>query len=104
MGLKNLQLIFDHPQQTYYDGQIVSGRLLLQIDEPKRFRCEYDDETLHNLGATRLLLATSYKHTCKMYELISVFSRFGGLVVGMLASGTQDRGFAHDQSRWIFFG
>jgi hypothetical protein len=103
MGLKNLKLIFDHPQQTYFVGQIVSGRLLVHIDEPKKLRCEYDDESLNNLGTTRLISVTVYKHTCKMYELLSVFSGFGGLVVGMLASGTQDRGFAHDQSRWIFF-
>jgi hypothetical protein len=30
------------------------------------------------------------------------FSGFGGLVVSMLASGTQDRGFAPDRSRRIF--
>jgi hypothetical protein len=30
------------------------------------------------------------------------FSGFGGLGVCMLASGTQDRGFAPDRSRWIF--
>jgi uncharacterized protein (DUF1786 family) len=29
-------------------------------------------------------------------------SGFGGLVVSMLASGTQDRGFAPDRSRRIF--
>jgi hypothetical protein len=29
-------------------------------------------------------------------------SGFGGLGVSMLASGTQDRGFAPDRSRWIF--
>jgi hypothetical protein len=27
---------------------------------------------------------------------------FGGLVVSMLASGTQDRGFIPGRSRWIF--
>jgi hypothetical protein len=31
-------------------------------------------------------------------------SGFGGLVVSMLASGTQDRGFASDRSRPIFAG
>jgi hypothetical protein len=31
-------------------------------------------------------------------------SGFGGLVVSMLASGTQDRGFTPGQSRWIFSG
>jgi hypothetical protein len=31
-------------------------------------------------------------------------SGFGGLVVSMLASGTQDRGFAPEQSRLIFSG
>jgi hypothetical protein len=29
-------------------------------------------------------------------------SGFGGLVISMLASGTQDRGFAPDRSRRIF--
>jgi hypothetical protein len=29
-------------------------------------------------------------------------SGFGGLVVSMLASGTQDHGFTPGQSRWIF--
>jgi hypothetical protein len=31
-------------------------------------------------------------------------SGFGGLVVSMLASGTQDLGFKPSQSRWIFSG
>jgi hypothetical protein len=57
MGLKNLKLIFDHPQQIYFGGQTVSGQLLVQIDEPKDLRSEYDDQTLHNIGATCLILA-----------------------------------------------
>jgi hypothetical protein len=31
-------------------------------------------------------------------------SGFGGLVVSMLASGTQDRGFKPGLSHWIFLG
>jgi hypothetical protein len=31
-----------------------------------------------------------------------MYSGFSGLVVSMLASGTQDRGFKPGQSRWIF--
>jgi hypothetical protein len=58
MGLKNLQLIFDHPQQIYFGGQTVSGRLLVEIDEPKKLRSEYDDHTLHSIGATLLIVAT----------------------------------------------
>lgn len=38
MGLKNLKLIFDHPQRIYFVGQTVSGRLVVEIDEPKKLR------------------------------------------------------------------
>jgi hypothetical protein len=31
-----------------------------------------------------------------------VLSGFGGLVISMLASGTQVRGFEPDRGRWIF--
>jgi hypothetical protein len=58
MGLKNLKLISDQPQEIYFGGQTVSGRLLVEIDEPKMLRSEYDDQTLHNIGATHLNLAT----------------------------------------------
>jgi hypothetical protein len=41
----------------------------------------------------------------KNHEGVSkVFSGFGGLVVSMLVSGTQDRGFAPGRSRRIFSG
>jgi hypothetical protein len=36
------------------------------------------------------------------FHLHKVKSGFGGLAVSMLASGTQDRGFAPDRSRRIF--
>jgi hypothetical protein len=38
-----------------------------------------------------------------MHLLLSM-SGFGGLVVSMLASGTQDRGSKPGRSRWIFSG
>ncbi|XP_069691686.1 arrestin domain-containing protein 17-like [Periplaneta americana] len=38
MGLKNLELIFDNSQRTYYSGQTVSGRLIVDIDAPKNLR------------------------------------------------------------------
>jgi hypothetical protein len=58
MGLKNLQLICVDPQPIYFGGQTVSGRLLVEIDEPKNLQSEYNDQTLHNIGATHLILAT----------------------------------------------
>jgi len=58
MGLKNLNLIFDHPQRIYFGGQTVSGRLLVQIDEPKKLRSEYVDQTLQKKVVTRLFLTT----------------------------------------------
>jgi len=58
MGLQNLQLIFDRPHRIYFGGQTVSGRLLLQIDEPKKLRSEYDDQTLQNKFFTLLFLTT----------------------------------------------
>jgi hypothetical protein len=35
-------------------------------------------------------------------KLYMIIDGFGGLVVSMLASGSQVRGFDPDQSRWIF--
>jgi hypothetical protein len=49
MGLRKLQLIFDLPHRIYFGGQTVSGRLLVQIDEPKKLRSEYDNETFQKL-------------------------------------------------------
>jgi hypothetical protein len=43
-------------------------------------------------------------HCHTMGALPLVKSGFGGLVVSMLASGTQDDGFAPDQSHQIFSG
>jgi hypothetical protein len=38
-----------------------------------------------------------------IYAHVFVFhSGFGGLVVSMLVSGTQDRGFVPGRNRWIF--
>jgi hypothetical protein len=36
-------------------------------------------------------------------QIIYKYSSFSSLVVSMLASGTQDRGFEHGQSRQIFW-
>jgi hypothetical protein len=44
-----------------------------------------------------LMVRNNFSCYCKL-------SGFGGLVVSMLASGTQDRGFAPDRSRRIFSG
>jgi hypothetical protein len=48
----------------------------------------------HDGGFYCYLLKTSNESSCK--------SGFGGLVVSMLASGTQDHGFEPGQSRQIF--
>jgi len=58
MGMRNLQLIFDHPQRLYFGGQTVSGRLLVQTDAPKRLRSEYDNETFQNECVTVLILTS----------------------------------------------
>jgi hypothetical protein len=58
MGLQNLQLIFDRPHRIYFGGQTVSGRLLVQTDEPKRLRSEYDNETFQNECFTLLFLTS----------------------------------------------
>jgi hypothetical protein len=39
---------------------------------------------------------------CKLWVMHPHLCGFGGLVVSMLAFGTQDRGFTPGQSRWIF--
>ncbi|XP_047003362.1 arrestin domain-containing protein 17 [Schistocerca americana] len=38
MGLKKLQIVFDNPWSTYYSGQPVSGRLIIDVDSPKKIR------------------------------------------------------------------
>jgi hypothetical protein len=70
---------------------------------------------------TKSILVTETKHTTSWQEHYLnhrfmvlkpsnteethyLFSGFGGLVVRILASGTQDRGFAPSQGRWIFSG
>jgi hypothetical protein len=42
--------------------------------------------------------------TTQMSPFLRQLSSFSGLVVNMLASGTQDRGIAPGRSRWIFSG
>ena len=44
---------------------------------------------------------------CFIYYYVSVLIQrdgFGGLVLSMLASGTQVRGYKHVRNRWIFTG
>lgn len=38
MGLKDCQIIFDNPYNTYYAGQTVNGRIELNFDSPKKVR------------------------------------------------------------------
>jgi hypothetical protein len=52
------------------------------------------------MAATATQLAAGYKKIIYHFNLLA--SGFGGLVVSMLASGTQDRGFAPDRSLRIF--
>jgi hypothetical protein len=53
----------------------------------------------------RLFIRMDCFHERILYGvMLHFFSGFGGLVVSMLASGTQDRGFKPDQSRRIFSG
>jgi hypothetical protein len=49
-----------------------------------------------------LLKAVSY--FSYEWKVCGEFNDFGGLVVSVLASGTQDRGFKPGRSRRIFFG
>ncbi|KAJ4443541.1 hypothetical protein ANN_05214 [Periplaneta americana] len=42
MGLLNLNIIFDNPQNIYFCGQTVSGRLLVNTDSPKKLRSKYN--------------------------------------------------------------
>jgi hypothetical protein len=56
-----------------------------------------------------MMLVLIFAHTRNVinsYESLVIYhflmSGFGGLVVSVLASGTQDHGFEHSRSRWIF--
>jgi hypothetical protein len=51
-------------------------------------------------GGLRAIFLIGYKQA--IFSLPIILSGFGGLVASMLASGTQDRGFAPDRSRRIF--
>jgi hypothetical protein len=51
----------------------------------------------HNLTLNMVVTSLTYK------ALMQLISGFGGLVVSMLASGTQDRVFAPGRSRRIFW-
>jgi hypothetical protein len=50
------------------------------------------------------LAASEFPAFCETLRFITIFaSGFGGLVVSMLPSGTQDRGFATGRGRRIFY-
>jgi hypothetical protein len=55
------------------------------------------DEVNHTYLA---LTKSVIKHTSRSLTILT--ESFGGLVVSVLASGTQDRGFKPGRSRWIF--
>jgi hypothetical protein len=56
-----------------------------------------------NITRTLLLEHNDRHITKQMITLLQIIlSGFGGLVVSMLAFGTQDSGFAPSRSRWIF--
>lgn len=38
MGLKEMQILFDNAWATYYTGSTVAGRLVLNLDAPKKVR------------------------------------------------------------------
>ncbi|KAK0090830.1 hypothetical protein PV326_004003 [Microctonus aethiopoides] len=38
MGLKDFRIVFDNPWNTYYPGQTLTGRVIIQVDSPKKIR------------------------------------------------------------------
>lgn len=42
MGLKECEIIFDNPYNTYYVGQTVNGRVEITLDSPKKIRGTYE--------------------------------------------------------------
>lgn len=38
MGITNFQIVLDSPTGAYYAGQNVTGKLLLNLDKPKKIR------------------------------------------------------------------
>jgi hypothetical protein len=42
MVLKDLKLIFDNSQCTFFSGQTVSGRLVVELDAPEYLGSEYN--------------------------------------------------------------
>lgn len=41
MGLKDFRIVFDNPWNTYYPGQTLTGRVIIQVDSPKKIRGEF---------------------------------------------------------------
>jgi hypothetical protein len=60
-----------------------------------QWRCTFLEDQLRQFLYVEPFI---YSDSCN-----SETSGFGGLAVSMLASGTQDRGFAPGRSRWIFW-
>ena len=66
--------------------------------------------SLHWVQEASLLAGSGYHLRSKKfknswsYDFTTLLDGFGGLVVSMLASGTQVSGFKPGRSRWIFTG
>ncbi|XP_069691681.1 arrestin domain-containing protein 17-like isoform X1 [Periplaneta americana] len=66
MGLINLNIIFDNPQNIYFCGQTVSGRLLVNTDSPKKLRSiviKFKGEAECHWSETRTVRRNGRNHT-----------------------------------------
>jgi hypothetical protein len=45
MVVKDLKLIFDNSRCTFFSGQTVSGRLVVEVDAPEYLGSEYNDSS-----------------------------------------------------------
>ena len=39
--LQEFEILFDHPQAVYKAGEVVQGRVIVQLAEPMRMRSEF---------------------------------------------------------------